>query len=270
MKTLLMDRNLRILMLTVASLLFASSVFADLKTNRRVDVVVLKDGTEIQGVIIMSTAKKIVLIVQDTKDTDDAKKCRERILSRDEIERIEIGVEEGSHEGFTTEVENAQTVISGTGFRKEEKTETSKSGDKKSPPGLGTHAPLSMGKAKTISTEPTVVIPGKMSSKELAEAYLSRFPVLKSAAQMLIGTEGVVSLLDSAQKGDPLARKQADEFLKLFLEGDSALSEKTPPSASTPLKTKTSAKANPKQPKAARPIDAPKDHVGPLNKDAKK
>jgi hypothetical protein len=83
---------------------------------------------------------------------------------------------------------------------------------------------------------------------------------------MLIGTEGVVSLLESAQKGDPLARKQADEFLKLFLGGDnSALSEKTQPSASTPLKTKPD-KTHPKQPKPpqpARPADT-------LNKDVKK
>ncbi|HYF48164.1 MAG TPA: hypothetical protein VEJ63_02085 [Planctomycetota bacterium] len=218
--------------LILSALLLCFSAYADLQTDARVDKVVLKDGTEIECVVIMITKRGALIVEQDPKDKEQT---RERIIPADEIERIDHGEADGSKPnlGFQTDKELAHKVIKGSGFRRTEKKKDKKDEEAEKKP--VTNQQLVMGKAKTITTDPLAAATGKMSAQDLSSAYLSRFPVLKSTAQTLIGTDRLPQLIDAAQKGDPLARKQVEGFLKLFLGGDnSTLNEK--PQATAPQK----------------------------------
>ena len=78
-----------------------------------------------------------------------------------------------------------------------------------------------------VSTPALLPSTGKLGARELAEAYLSRFPALKTAAKNLIGLDQTAQLMDQAQKGEPLMRKQVETFIRLVLNSNSgALDEK--------------------------------------------
>jgi len=240
---------------------------ADLQTDQRIDKVVLKDGTEIECMVLMVTRRGALIVEQDPKDKDQT---RERIIPNDQIERIDRGESDGTTAGFQTAKDLAHKVIRGSGFRKTEKKKDKKDEEaEKKPVGNPT---LVMGKAKTISTHPTgTASTGKLTAQDISNSYLSRFPVLKSTAQTLIGSDRLPQLIELAQKGDPLARKQVEGFLKLFLGGDnSALNEK--PQVAAPQKTQKPARPERTErpgraaDKNAKPPTPPTAHVPPAAK----
>jgi hypothetical protein len=238
-------------LLTIAFLLgFATPARADLQVNQRVDKVVLKDGTEIQCIVLMVTSKNVLIVEADDKDKE---KKRQRIIPFEDVDHIDYGKSDGSTTGLETDAELAHKVIQGTGFRKEdtkkekEKKEKDDKEKKKTPTG---NQPLDTSKIKNIAPEKLASSTGKLSAKDLSDAYMSRFPVLKGTAQTLIGLDRVPQLIDAAQKGDPLARKQVEGFLSLFLGADtSSLAEKPDGNTTAPQKP-----VKPSKPSKAPPV----------------
>jgi|GEM_PF-6689963 len=213
------------------------SACADLQVQVRKDTVKLKDGTEIQCIVLAVTAKGVLIVETDPEDEEAT---RQRIIPAADVAEILRGEAEGAVAGFQTEHELARKVIQGTGYRKEEAPSKS---DKVAKGGKGKEkepkTPKVAEKTAPTPAEPSVprnlkpaveaAAPGpvsKLSAKELSEAYAARFPELKLQAQALLGMDRATQILDMAQKGDVPARAEAESFMKLFMPPDtSTLSE---------------------------------------------
>ncbi len=229
---------------------------ADLEVSVRVDKVTLKDGTEVECIVLMVTAKGVLIVESDPKEPE---KTRQRVIPAEQVESIVHGERDGAVTGLQTETEETQKVVQGTGFRKPSKTKKdakegkdAKDGGTPKPPGV--IQGLKADKVTTVKIDdPKGPVPAsKLAARDLSDAYLSRFPVLKSSAQNLLGLDRVPQLIEQAQKGDPLARKQVESFLKMFLPADTtSLAEKP-----------VAAQAKPKPPRNTRreppPSPAPK------------
>ena len=234
----------------------APSVYADLQVNLRIDKVILKDGTEIECIVLMVTSKAVLIAETDPADPT---KARQRVIPADTVEKIIRGEAVGEVTGFHTDKELLQKVIQGSGFRKEEAPAAK---EQKGPLGPKANEAEKEGRGKHVA-RPTDAQPStsKIGAKELADAYLSRFPALKTAAQNLIGLVQTPQLIEQAQKGDPLVRKQVVAFLLLVLnsnagmpdEKNAAPAAKTPPPAPLPPNNDQVA------PPAPKPAVAPND-----------
>jgi hypothetical protein len=247
-----MLRQLLCIPILFVALLAAPSALADLQVNVRTDVVVLTDGTRIECIVLMVTGRGVLIVEQDPEDKE---KTRQRVIPAADVKDVINGKAEGMVTGFQTEFELTHKVIQGSGFRKE----TSKKVAKKDPKDPNTPQtppkkfdPADTGNAVKVTPDKTPVAPGsKVNPRELSEAYLSRFPVLKSAAQNLIGLDKIPQLIEAAQKGDPLARRQVEGFLKIFLTDSSQLVER--PAVQAPVGPGVKPPRQPRQPRS-KPI----------------
>jgi hypothetical protein len=223
---------------------------ADLQVNLRTDTVVLNDGTRIECIVLMVTSKGVLIVEPDPADKD---KTRQRVIDAAEVKEVLPGQPDGSVTGFQTDTERAHKVIQGAGFRKEEPKKTAQADPKSTAGNAGVQAPKApqdTGNAVKVTADKTPLgAASKLTAKEIADAYMARFPMLKSAAQNLLGLERVPFLIEQAQKGDPLARRQVEGFLKLFLTDGSQLAEK--PAASAPIEKA----AKPRRGKPAAPAN---------------
>jgi hypothetical protein len=222
------------LFFAVALSLLCLSACADLEVNVRQDKVVLKDGTEIECIVLVVTSKGVLIVEPDPKEPE---KTRQRIVPAEQVQKIVRGEPDGTVTGFQTEAELAHKVIQGTGFRKPEpsKPKTAKP-DTLAGPQVPVKIEPKSGKASLLTAGSAQASNSKLAARDLGDTYLSRFPVLKNAAQSLLGLERVAPLIESAQKGDPLARRQVESFLKLFLRDASALNEKAAANTGQPVK----------------------------------
>ena len=117
----------------------------------------------------------------------------------------------GSVESF----ENVK-VIQGSGFRKKKKKE--KSGPIIPDGKVKVEEPLLLPSANDANKGQKLISNTKLKPKEVAEAYLARFPALRAAAERFLGGErNAVKVLDQAMKGNRRTRQQVEGFLNLFL-----------------------------------------------------
>jgi hypothetical protein len=220
------------------------SVRADLEVNRRRDKVVLVDGTEIECLVLMETKSGVLIVEVDPKDKD---KTAQRVIPIDTVAKVIHGKPDGTIAGFQTDKELAHKVVQGTGFRKEESVGRPKEslGEWGQTTSLGSgEKPVAHGNTPASA----------LSVKELQDAYMARFPELKDAAAALVGPDRTTQLLDLAQKGDPLVRKQMENFLGLFVRSDAQPQATAAPAEGTtpvvrPIKVKPGrpGPANPKE-----------------------
>lgn len=188
------------------------AVRADLEVNVRTDKVVLKDGTEIDCIVLAVTPRAVLIVEPDPKDPE---KTRQRVIPSAQVEKIVRGDANGSTTGFQTQIERAQKVIQGVGYRREEATSKDEA---KGPQAPTSGDPVVLGKAAKLAVDAkSAKTTGQLNARDLTGAYLSRFPALKAAAQSLIGLDKLAPLMEQAQQGDALARKQVEGFLKLVL-----------------------------------------------------
>jgi hypothetical protein len=225
---------------TTAALCYSAR--ADLQVNHRKDKVVLVDGTEIVCLVLMETKSGVLIVEADPKDKE---KTRQRVISNDQVSKVIHGKPDGTIAGFQTEAELAHKVVQGTGFRKEESDE----------PKINTSV-AGWGQAQGTSGEKPVVannVPqSALSPKELQEAYMARFPGLKDASSALLGNERTTQLIEQALKGDPLVRKEMENFLGLFVKTET---KPAAPEADTSI----TPSARPIKVKPVRPV-APKEN----------
>lgn len=206
---------------------FSGSVRADIEVNHRKDKVVLVDGTEVECLVLMETTTGVLIVEADP--ADEEKTCQ-RIIPLEKVSKVVHGKPDGRIAGFQTETKLAHKVVQGTGFRKEESSTSKDTAAPAGPAGSWAQSPaitLGNGLSAEGSTSTSA-----LSSKELQDAYMSRFPALKDTASALLGPDGTTQLFDQAQKGDPLVRKQLENFLGLFVKPDAqpqASVEKTAP-----------------------------------------
>jgi hypothetical protein len=224
----------RILLCVLAGVLSLAAIRgtrADLEVNLRVDKVVLNDGTEIPCMVLMASSKSVLIVESDPADPS---KARQRVIPANTVAKIIRGTAVGETAGFQTDKEVLQKVIQGSGYRKDEALsdkELKKAQPLQGPKGNET---AKESKAARVAVNAASLLPstGKIGANELAEAYLSRFPALKTAAQNMLGLEQTAQLMDLARRGDPQIRKEVETFiLPLLSTGSSALDAKAPPAA---------------------------------------
>src|SRR5689334_18865305 len=116
-----MGRLPRHLVFLAAAVLLCGRAWPDLQVNLRKDTVVLTDGTEVDGVVLMITARGVLLVQNDAKDPE---KKNQRLIPRDDVVRIEYGETQGVVAGYQTGTESTRKVIQGTGFHQEEAKDT--------------------------------------------------------------------------------------------------------------------------------------------------
>jgi len=192
----------------------STSVHADLQVNLRRDKVELTDGTVVECIVLMQTERGVLIAV---KDPDKEDGVIQKFIPAGKVKRVTRGKDEGAVKGFKTEEELARKVIQGSGYRKDD-------GDAPPPAPVDLTGPVapvtplvSDSNLKPDELE-TVVANSKLSSQDLAKAYLSRFPDIRAAAQLFLGgSDRLPELFDRAQKGDYATRDQLERFLRLFL-----------------------------------------------------
>lgn len=223
---------------------FQSRIHADLEVNVRQDKLVLTDGTEIPCLILAITDRAVLIVEADPNDPESRK---QRAVPRRVIQRIVRGENEGVTEGLMTEEAQGKKVIAGVGFREEEtpksrepKTKDDKDGkggtekvaakaSKKEPKAPKPDGPVGPGKAgivfagkATKLTTEGVAGTIKGAPKEMADAYLQRFPALREASQSFLGADRLPQAFEQIQKGDGQARTQAESFLRVFMGNDTS------------------------------------------------
>jgi hypothetical protein len=230
--------------------------------HKRKDVVTLNDGTEVKCTVLTISDEGVLIAETDDIDTSVVTK---RLIPKNRIKGIVRGDAHGG-EAPQTEVELAQKVVRGKGFsdveihketdetkrndidtgvkvaRKKETIETpapvetiAAAPEKESaaPEVKKTENPASVtahpDAAATPQAEPPEVI---LSSKELTEAYMARFPELQSTALDLFGAERIEEVFESARNGNDAARRDLETFLQPFIgiaDADTSGSPKTVP-----------------------------------------
>lgn len=229
--------------LILCAALWVAPLRADLEVNVRKDTITLTDGTVIPCLILVITEKAVLVVETDPEDSEVR---RQRAIPRHVIKSIERGESDGATEGLQTESSLARKVIAGTGFRDEEtpksKEPKEKKTDKKDPNDKTTAVPDKKPKTKPVPTGPigpdkggityggnVTKIPTqgaaggiKGSPKDMADAYLQRFPALREAAQSYLGADRLPQTFDLIQKGDGPVRAQAESFLGVFMGSDSS------------------------------------------------
>lgn len=222
---------------------------ADLEAIVRADKLILTDGTEIECQILAIT-ERAVLIVET--DADDPEIRKQRAIPRHAIKSIERGENEGLVEGFQTGTELGRKVITAAGFREDAEPKSGGAGAKEKKGGdekvaadpkdpkakkepkkkevvTGPVGPKGPGKAGVVFGGKTAKLANegvagtiKGQPRELAEAYLQRFPALRDAAQSFMGPDQLQKSFEQIQKGDAAAKSQAESFMGVFFGGDSS------------------------------------------------
>lgn len=226
---------------------------ADLQVNLRADKVELNDGTVIECIVLMETARGVLIAV---KDPDKEDGIIQRVIPIANVKKITKGEDQGQMKGLKTEEELARKVIQGSGYRKD-------GHDISKPLPINPTGPIEVVQPVVGPTKPTgidvkPVANSKLSPKDVANEYLSRFPDLREAAQVFMGGgERVGELFQTAQTDDPVLHDQLDNFLTLFLKSVE------PPDKSQskqPVKGKPAPPpAKPPAPKATPPANKPQD-----------
>jgi len=229
-------------LLILCAALWVSPAHADLEVNVRKDTVTLTDGTVIPCIILVVTEKAVLVVETDPEDSEVR---RQRAIPRHVIKSIERGESDGATEGLQTESALARKVIAGTGFRDEEGPKTKEPKEKKTdkkdpndktvvtdkkpkqkpvaegPVGPGKNGIVFSGKATKLTAE-GVAGTIKGSPKDMADAYLQRFPALRDAAQSFLGADRLPQTFEQIQKGDGPVRAQAESFLGVFMGSDTS------------------------------------------------
>lgn len=228
-------------LLTGFSLPEWTSARADLQVNTRKDVVELVDGTKIECTVLMEGPRGVLIAVKDPKD--EKKEARQELIPLSKVKRIVRGKDEGAIEGFQTSEELARKVIQGSGFRekKEKPTEPMLPTGPLNPAQPLVHNPQAPA-SPTLQPTPNK----KLTAKDVTEAYLTRFPALKDAAELFLGGgANAQAILQKAQEGDPVLGEQVRTFLGLFLQGATAAppqpANKTPALPKAPVPPKAPA-----------------------------
>lgn len=239
----------------LAALLSAGPARADLEVWYRQDRVELVDGTVIECFVVISGPRGAVVVMEDkarskpkeaekaeqvgeaekTEQAEEAEKqevpLKQEFIPADVIRRIVRGENNGEKKGFQTALELAHKVIRGTGFRPGQQQaapaqQQARPGQPAVPGAPAPAAPVLPAQPRILPAtpptpgQPQAVAPAiKPPPKEVAEAYLTRFPELRAAAERLLGTSAnVPAEIQKLIESDPAARPALEEFLGAFFQ----------------------------------------------------
>ncbi|MBE7462165.1 MAG: hypothetical protein HS116_01615 [Planctomycetes bacterium] len=221
--------------------------WADVQVNYRKDKVILEDGSEVPCIVVMQTPRGVLIIVANPKDPDG--KPIQKIIPAEKVKEVQRGPDEGKVKGFQTSSEQAQKVVQGSGFREQERKPVPEA--PVIPQGkigkLDT-SDLTMLPGETTTPQPKLVSNTKLDSKEVADAYLARFPQLGEIAGLFMGNRSQVQTeFKRAMEGDAQARRELESYLNLFLPTD------TPVAAPVQARPQPTSQTGPKK----VPVQAP-------------
>ncbi|MCZ7649308.1 MAG: hypothetical protein M5U26_29300 [Planctomycetota bacterium] len=190
-------------------------VRADLEVNTRKDLVTLKDGTEIECIVLMESPRAVMVVVKNPDDPEG--KPIQKVIPAEQVAKIERGKWEGTVQGFQTTQEQTQKVVQGSGYRKVEKKEKDD----------GPVVPVGrIGKVDADTTllpgpttpQPKLISNTKLDPRQVSDAYLTKYPALVEISELMLGSsKQAEGLFKKAMDGDPEVRKQLESYLNLFL-----------------------------------------------------
>lgn len=220
--------------------LATGTTYADLKAFVGSDEVELKDGTRIPCLVLMESARGVLIILRDPEKGEDA--YRQQFIPSDQIARVNRGNKQGDTRTFQTDMELARKVIQGSGYRP---AQEAKPVEPVIP--TGPIAPVAAPAATKPVSSPPATGTGALPAKDLADAYLQRFPELEAASEQLLGGRNQLTQELEKAMTDPTFRQEAERMLSLFLQV--APPEKPIHEPARPRTTKPA-------PKAAKPAPA--------------
>jgi len=192
---------------------FWGPVYADMQAFVGQDTVELVDGTRIECLVVMESPRGLLIIRSDPEKGEDGH--RQEFIPASQVKSVTRGVRLGETKAFPTDNELAQKVIQGSGTKT---PATSKPVTPLLPTGPiapATPPVTQKGPAPMPAPAPAK---GALASKDLASAYLQRFPALEDAVgQLLGGRSQLVEAMDKAL-ADPAARLEAERMLDLFFQ----------------------------------------------------
>lgn len=210
--------------------LLAVPAGADVQVNNRKDTVVLKDGTRIECIVVMSTARGLLVIVQNPEKEDET---HQEFIPAETVKEVIRGQtnEQETVKGFKTEIVETQKIIQGEGYRKAASKKKKKGGETGPilPTGkIGPAEPLVESGLKTVPVGMQPLANTKLSPKEIVEAYMQRYPELDQAGEYFLGGNAKAeALIKKATTGDVGTSDYLKSLLKPLLE-DLENSQKTP------------------------------------------
>lgn len=204
----------------------SGTAHADFHVNVRRDKVELQDGTTLECQVLMETQRGVLVVV---KDPENEKSVCQKLIPAGKVKKITRGLDEGQIKGIKTDPELARKVVQGSGYRKEADLAPK---PPVNPTGPVTPAqPYAPPAVNPPPPGPQPVSNSKLSPQDVAEAYLSRYPALREAAELFLGgSTQVAPLFQRAKEGDATVREPLEGFLNLFLKSRGA----TPPTDRDP------------------------------------
>lgn len=176
-----------------------SAVLADFKVGESEDVIVLKDDTELRGVVIASGLKAVVIVIQGENGPE------ERIIVKEDIKDMALGKPSGRTKACTTDPQDGLKVVTGEGFRETKPAPKKQSGGK---PAAQAKAPQA--KQKPAPKQAAKPAQGKVTP-DMIKVLMQQNPQLKTFVNRVGGPEKAAALIS-----DPNQRKQLEEMARKF------------------------------------------------------
>lgn len=201
--------------------LLAVSAGADVQVNNRKDTVVLKDGTRIECIVVMSTARGLLVIIQNS---DKENETHQEFIPSETVKEVIRGQADAQEtiKGFKTETVETQKIVQGEGYRKaagKKKKKGAETGPVLPTGKIGPAEPLVETSLKTVPVGLQPLANTKLSPKEIVDAYMQRFPELDQAAEYFLGgNTKAEALIKKATTGDVGTSDYLKALLKPLLE----------------------------------------------------
>lgn len=201
--------------------LLAAPAGADVQVSNRKDTVVLKDGTRIECIVVMSTPRGLLVIIQNPEKEDET---HQEFIAAETVKEVIRGQTDAQDtmKGFKTETVETQKIVQGEGFRKAASKKKKKGGETGPvlPTGkIGPAEPLVETGLKTVPVGLQPLANTKLSPKEIVDAYMQRFPELDQAAEYFLGGNAKAeALIKKATSGDVGTSDYLKALLKPLLE----------------------------------------------------
>lgn len=202
--------------------LLAVPAGADVQVGNRKDTVVLKDGTRIECIVVMSTPRGLLVIIQNPEKEDET---HQEFIPADTVKEVIRGQADAQDtmKGFKTETVETQKIVQGEGYRKAASSKKKKKGAETGPilptGKIGPAEPLVETGLKTVPVGLQPLANTKLSPKEIVDAYMQRFPELDQATEYFLGGNAKAeALIKKATTGDVGTSDYLKALLKPLLE----------------------------------------------------
>lgn len=173
----------------------------DFKVMESVDTITLTDGSNIEGIIVASGAKAIVIVVEGEAGP------QEQVVPRDKIKEVKTGAPTAHTKAYTTDPVDGVKVVTGEGFRDTAGQPAGTSGQPataQTPP-----RPQAPAARQKPSATPAGTPRAPKITAEMIQNMLGKSPQLKTLVNAIGGPEKAAQLVN-----DPRRRLELEEMAR--------------------------------------------------------